>query len=298
MNELTASATFIAGVVVVVALTLPSCARRSRVGAICTFIVAITIQGTAVVLFADGGGDPRPARLLHLPALEQRRGRVAQRRPRDRGGARPPGLLNMALLTVGMIGFIAGVVLAADAALAARLRRRARPDRRRAWRRRRPASGARSSPGESAARPPHPRRHRLPGRRAAVRRRRRGEQGRDRVRDTVSQGCAAFDRPLAGGRHPEITCDKVSQGGAARAGARGRRRRRAAALPGLHRHACALGARAVRRPAAGAEDRAGLHDGADPPRRARAGAGRARRRAERQAYLRALEGAGPAQWPW
>ena len=57
--------------------------------------------------------------------------------------------------------------------------------------------------------------------------------------------------------------------------ARGGRRRGRDPLPGLHRPARALGARAVRRPAAHAEDPAGLHDRGDLPRRARAGAGRA-----------------------
>ena len=54
MNEIMASATFIAGAIVVVVLTLPLVrTAQRRFGAVRTFIVAITIQATAIVLFAD-----------------------------------------------------------------------------------------------------------------------------------------------------------------------------------------------------------------------------------------------------
>ena len=54
MNEIMASATFIAGAIVVVLLTLPLVrTAQRRYGAVRTFIVAITIQATAIVLFAD-----------------------------------------------------------------------------------------------------------------------------------------------------------------------------------------------------------------------------------------------------
>ncbi|MEI7760245.1 MAG: MFS transporter [Thermoleophilia bacterium] len=115
MDEAHASVTFIAGAIVVVVLTLPVVrAAQNRVGAITTFIVAITVQGLAVVLFAD----PRAAilgPLIYCLFLLSNSTAAA-----SLNGARAAevendyqGLLNMALLTVGMIGFIAGVMLAA-----------------------------------------------------------------------------------------------------------------------------------------------------------------------------------------
>ena len=115
MNEVMASATFIAGAIVVVLLTLPLVrTAQRRFGAIRTFIVAITIQATAIVLFAD----PRAAivgPLVYCLFLLSNSAAAA-----SLNGARAAevehdhqGLLNMALLTVGMIGFIGGVVLAA-----------------------------------------------------------------------------------------------------------------------------------------------------------------------------------------
>lgn len=114
MDEVHASVTFIAGAVVVVALTIPVVrTAQNRVGAISTFIVAITIQGIAVVLFAD----PRAAilgPLIYCLFLLSNSAAAA-----SLNGARAlevehehQGLLNMALLTVGMIGFIAGVLIA------------------------------------------------------------------------------------------------------------------------------------------------------------------------------------------
>jgi MFS family permease len=115
MDELHASATFIAGAVAVVALTLPLVrASQHRVGAISTFIIAITIQGAAVLLFA-GPQVAIIAPVLYCLFLLSNSAAAA-----SLNGARATevehdhqGLLNMALLTVGMVGFIAGVVLAA-----------------------------------------------------------------------------------------------------------------------------------------------------------------------------------------
>jgi hypothetical protein len=115
MNEFVASATFIAGAIVVVVLTLPLVrAGQRRYGAVRTFIVAITIQATAIVLFAD----PRGAvvgplvycvfLLANSLAAASLNGARATEVEHDH-----QGLLNMALLTVGMVGFISGVVLAA-----------------------------------------------------------------------------------------------------------------------------------------------------------------------------------------
>lgn len=115
MDELKASATFIAGAVVVVLLTLPVVrAAQRRFGAISTFIVAITIQGVAVILFTD----PRAAvvgpliyclfLLANSTAAASLNGARALEVEHDH-----QGFLNMALLTVGLIGFIVGVGLAA-----------------------------------------------------------------------------------------------------------------------------------------------------------------------------------------
>lgn len=115
MDEVHASATFIAGAVVVVLLTLPVVrASQNRIGAISTFVIAITVQGIAVLLFADVR-VAIVAPLAYCLFLLSNSAAAA-----SLNGARAAevehdhqGLLNMALLTVGMIGFITGVVLAA-----------------------------------------------------------------------------------------------------------------------------------------------------------------------------------------
>ncbi len=115
MDEVHASVTFIAGAVVVVLLTLPVVrAAQNRVGAISTFIVAITIQGVAVLLFADARAAILGPLIYCLFLLSNSAAAASL------NGARAAevehdhqGLLNMALLTVGMIGFITGVLLAA-----------------------------------------------------------------------------------------------------------------------------------------------------------------------------------------
>jgi len=115
MNEVRAGATFIAGAVMVVVLTLPVVrAAQHRLGAVTTFVVAITVQGLAVILFAPGAALLGP--LVYCVFLLSNSAAAA-----SLNGARASevehdhqGLLNMTLLTVGLIGFIAGVVLAAE----------------------------------------------------------------------------------------------------------------------------------------------------------------------------------------
>jgi MFS family permease len=115
MNEVLAGATFIAGAVMVVALTLPVVrSAQRRLGAVTTFVVAITVQGLAVILFAPGAALLGP--LVYCVFLLSNSAAAA-----SLNGARASevehdhqGLLNMTLLTVGLIGFIAGVVLAAE----------------------------------------------------------------------------------------------------------------------------------------------------------------------------------------
>lgn len=115
MNEARASVTFIAGAAVVVVLTLPVVRMvQSRVGAVSTFIVAITVQGFAVILFADARAAILGPLIYCLFLLSNSAAAASL------NGARAAevehdhqGLLNMALMTVGMIGFIAGVLSAA-----------------------------------------------------------------------------------------------------------------------------------------------------------------------------------------
>ena len=94
MDEVTAGATLVAGALAVVALTLPVVRTgQRRVGPLATFLFAVAIEGAALLLLAGRLGDPPgAARLRRLPAREQRRCRVAQRRPRARGRDRSPVL--------------------------------------------------------------------------------------------------------------------------------------------------------------------------------------------------------------
>ena len=115
MDEARASVTFIAGAAVVVVLTLPVVRTvQSRVGAVSTFIVAITVQGFAVILFADARAAILGPLIYCLFLLSNSAAAASL------NGARAAevehdhqGLLNMALMTVGMIGFITGVLTAA-----------------------------------------------------------------------------------------------------------------------------------------------------------------------------------------
>lgn len=115
MDEARASVTFIAGAAVVVVLTLPVVrSMQRRVGAVSTFIVAITVQGFAVILFADARAAILGPLIYCLFLLSNSAAAASL------NGARAAevehdhqGLLNMALMTVGMIGFIAGVLGAA-----------------------------------------------------------------------------------------------------------------------------------------------------------------------------------------
>jgi hypothetical protein len=114
MDEVAASVTFIAGAVAVAVLTIPVVrTAQRRVGALSTFIVAITIQGIAVLLFADvriaivGPLVYCLFLLSNSAAAASLNGARALEVEHDH-----QGLLNMVLLTVGMIGFIVGVLVA------------------------------------------------------------------------------------------------------------------------------------------------------------------------------------------
>jgi len=115
LNEVAASAAFIAGMVVVVVLTLPvTRGAQRRLGPFPTFLAASAVQGVAVLLFVD----PRLAAVapLLVAAFLLSNSTAAA----SLNGARAlevdqaqQSLVNILLMTVGMIGFIAGLVLAA-----------------------------------------------------------------------------------------------------------------------------------------------------------------------------------------
>jgi hypothetical protein len=115
MDELQASATFVAGTVAVVLLTLPVVrVSQRRVGAITTFVVASAVQGTTVVLFVDTRAAVL-APLLYCLFLLANSAAAA-----SLGGARAAevahdhqGMLNLVVGTLGLAGFLIGVLLAA-----------------------------------------------------------------------------------------------------------------------------------------------------------------------------------------
>ena len=115
MDELQASATFVAGAVAVVLLTLPVVrASQRRLGAISTFVVASAVQGTTLVLFADARAA-LVAPLLYCVFLLANSAAAA-----SLGGARAAevahdhqGMLNLVVGTLGLAGFLVGVLLVA-----------------------------------------------------------------------------------------------------------------------------------------------------------------------------------------
>ena len=115
MDELEASATFVAGAVAVVLLTLPIVrASQRRLGAISTFVVASAVQGTTLVVFADARAALL-APLLYCVFLLANSAAAA-----SLGGARAAevahdhqGMLNLVVGTLGLAGFLIGVLLVA-----------------------------------------------------------------------------------------------------------------------------------------------------------------------------------------
>jgi hypothetical protein len=115
MDELQASATFFAGAVAVVVLTLPVVRlSQRRLGAISTFVAASAVQGTTLIFFADArAGAAAP--LLYCLFLLSNSAAAA-----SLGGARAAevahdhqGMLNLVLGTLGLAGFLVGVLLVA-----------------------------------------------------------------------------------------------------------------------------------------------------------------------------------------
>lgn len=115
MDELQASGTFVAGAVAVVLLTLPVVRMsQRRMGAISTFVAASAVQGTTVVLFVDARVAIL-APLLYCLFLLANSAAAA-----SLGGARAAevahdhqGMLNLVVGTLGLAGFLVGVLLVA-----------------------------------------------------------------------------------------------------------------------------------------------------------------------------------------
>lgn len=115
LDELQASGTFVAGAVAVVLLTLPIVrASQRRLGAISTFVAASAVQGATIVLFADVRAA-LIAPLLYCVFLLANSAAAA-----SLGGARAAevahdhqGMLNLVVGTLGLAGFLVGVLLVA-----------------------------------------------------------------------------------------------------------------------------------------------------------------------------------------
>ena len=134
LDEVTASAAFIAGMVVVVVLTLPvTRGVQRRLGPFPAFLAAIGGPGR-------GAPAVRPvvaAVLAPAPRLCRSSSRTAPRRRRSTARARSrshkdqQALLSIIVITLGMIGFVLGLVVRRGPARRHRLRPRPRSGRRR-----------------------------------------------------------------------------------------------------------------------------------------------------------------------
>ena len=115
MDEIRASATFIAATIAVVSLTLPLVRiLQARIGALSTFVGATIVQGGAVIAL----GDARVA--VVAPALYCVFLLTNSTAAASLGGARAAavdhehqGLLNLFVGTLGLAGFLCGIIIAA-----------------------------------------------------------------------------------------------------------------------------------------------------------------------------------------
>lgn len=115
LDELAASAAFIAGMVVVVVLTLPvTRSVQRRVGPFAAFLAASAVQGAALLLFVPAALAVLAPLLVsafllsNSTAAASLNGARALEIERDQ-----QALLNIIVMTLGMLGFVAGLVLAA-----------------------------------------------------------------------------------------------------------------------------------------------------------------------------------------
>lgn len=115
MDEVTAGATLVAGGVAVVLLTLPVVRTgQRRVGPLATFLLAVAIEGAALLLLADAS-VVLLVPLMYVVFLLSNSAAAA-----SLNGARAlevtadhQAFLNLALMGAGLVGFVAGLVLAA-----------------------------------------------------------------------------------------------------------------------------------------------------------------------------------------
>ena len=114
MDEIRASATFIAATIAVVSLTLPLVRiLQARIGALSTFVGATIVQGVRSSLSAT-----RASRWWRLPSTasssyEQHGRRLARGRPGAAVEHEHQGLLNLFVGTLGLAGFLCGIIIAA-----------------------------------------------------------------------------------------------------------------------------------------------------------------------------------------
>lgn len=115
LDEVSASAAFVAGMVVVVVLTLPvTRGLQRRLGPFSAFLAASVVQGAALLLFVPP--ELAAAAPLLVAAFLLSNSTAAA----SLNGARAleieqdqQALLSIIVMTLGMIGFVAGLVLAA-----------------------------------------------------------------------------------------------------------------------------------------------------------------------------------------
>ena len=115
LDEVTASAAFVAGMVVVVVLTLPvTRSLQRRLGPFSAFLAASVVQGAALVLFVPPGLAAVAPLLVagfllsNSTAAASLNGARALEIEQDQ-----QALLSILVMTGGMLGFVAGLVLAA-----------------------------------------------------------------------------------------------------------------------------------------------------------------------------------------
>lgn len=117
MDELTASATLVAGAAAVVVLTIPVVrGSQRRVGPITTFVLAVLVQGAALVALAvTNAGVAVLASLAYAVFLLSNSSAAA-----SLNGARAlevdmahQALVSLTLISVGLVGFVIGIALAA-----------------------------------------------------------------------------------------------------------------------------------------------------------------------------------------
>jgi MFS family permease len=115
MDELEASATFIAGTIVVVTLTLPVVRiLQTRYGPLTSFVASTVVQATSIALLAAAGLVALAPLLYCVFLLANSTGAASLAGARASVVAHEhQGLLNLTVGTFGLIGFLCGVVLVA-----------------------------------------------------------------------------------------------------------------------------------------------------------------------------------------